>query len=318
MNAPTEAPLRIRTEDDLLGAVPGLLGFHPEESLVVIVLADGLVQVTARLDLVELDRPGTDPLEALYDRFAGASFLVVAYSASPARAWEALDQVARALADADVLLLLHADGSRWYERPWSDGTPYDPRTNALAAELAFRGLPVRPRRAELERLLEPAWTPDEVVAALGSLELEGQSREELIARATTLHAVALAEPRRLALTEALVLAIAAHDDAFCDEVVLGLTRANAAAAVELWVQVVQGTSPGTSGPALVVLGVAAWIAGQGALQVVCLTRASGRAPGHPWLAFCDLTNRDVVPPSCWDDLRTDFVLARRGDDVPTL
>lgn len=318
----TGTPLRIRTVDDVLGVIPGLLGFHPEESLVVVVIADGLVEVTARLDLADAtlvaEAGAADPLETLWSCYPDASFLVVVYTASAEQAWPVLDRVTEALDRLDVLLLVHADGTHWYDRPWGDGTPYDVRASALAAELAFRGLPVRSQRGDLERMIEPAWSPDEVVEALEQLELEHLGRPALRARAAGLHAEAMSAPRTLTLPEALLLAIAAHDPEFTDDVVLGLTRDNAATAVGLWVQVVQGTSPGTSGPALVLLALAAWVSGQGALQVVCLTRASTLVPGHPWLEFCDLTNRDVVPPSAWDDLRTDFVLARREVEIPTL
>jgi hypothetical protein len=46
--------LRISGPADLLGAVPYLLGFHPQESLVIIGLADRQVVVTARIDLVDI------------------------------------------------------------------------------------------------------------------------------------------------------------------------------------------------------------------------------------------------------------------------
>ena len=322
MSTPTPAPLRIRSVEDLLGVIPGLLGFHPEESLVVVVVEGGLVQVAARLDLAEFtgapDEGAPAHLVPLCRRYPDASYLVVAYSSWPEQAWTALDRAGDALDGCDVLQVLHADECQWYETPWGEGTAYDARASAFAAEVAYRGLPVRSGRHDLERLLDPAHEPADVLAAVESLGLDQEGPAGLRARATTLHREVLAGARPLTLPEMLVLALAAHDADFADEVVLGLTRDNAARAVDVWVQVVRGTTPGTSGPATVLLGMAAWIGGQGALQVVCLTKAAALVQGHPWLAFCDLTNRAVVPPSCWDSIRTDFVLARRGADVPTL
>ena len=51
--SPFETPprLSVRTVDDLVGLVPYLIGFHPRDSLVVIMLCDGQVEVTARVDL---------------------------------------------------------------------------------------------------------------------------------------------------------------------------------------------------------------------------------------------------------------------------
>ncbi|MDQ6849192.1 MAG: DUF4192 family protein [Actinomycetota bacterium] len=51
----TDSPsLQVRGPADLLAAVPYLLGFHPQESLVIIGLADNRVVVTARLDLTDV------------------------------------------------------------------------------------------------------------------------------------------------------------------------------------------------------------------------------------------------------------------------
>lgn len=52
------AVARIRDLHDLLGVIPHLLGFHPDESLVVLVVVDGQVQLTARADLGDLKPAG--------------------------------------------------------------------------------------------------------------------------------------------------------------------------------------------------------------------------------------------------------------------
>ncbi|ANZ34971.1 hypothetical protein BBK82_01660 [Lentzea guizhouensis] len=44
-------PIRLRAAGDLYAAIPHLMGFHPTESLVVLVLRDGAVSMTMRVDL---------------------------------------------------------------------------------------------------------------------------------------------------------------------------------------------------------------------------------------------------------------------------
>ncbi|MEU7480966.1 DUF4192 domain-containing protein [Lentzea sp. NPDC042327] len=44
-------PIRLRAPGDLYAAIPHLMGFHPTESLVVLVLRDGAVSMTMRVDL---------------------------------------------------------------------------------------------------------------------------------------------------------------------------------------------------------------------------------------------------------------------------
>ena len=54
--------VRITGPASLIAAVPYLLGFEPNESLVLVGLRDGQVTVTARVDLDELDPRATADL----------------------------------------------------------------------------------------------------------------------------------------------------------------------------------------------------------------------------------------------------------------
>ena len=56
---PSDPPprIRLRSPADVVAAVPVLLGFHPEHSLVVIGLKTGRVVLTVRVDLPGIDRP---------------------------------------------------------------------------------------------------------------------------------------------------------------------------------------------------------------------------------------------------------------------
>ena len=67
MSQDTSSPVtRVRSLSDLLGVVPHLLGFHPDESMVLIVIEHGHVLMTARTDLVDV---GPEPhLELMIDR----------------------------------------------------------------------------------------------------------------------------------------------------------------------------------------------------------------------------------------------------------
>ena len=67
--------------DDLIGLVPYLIGFHPEESLVVIVIEDGRVQVTARVDLAVVSGRGSPEalVSRLFDRYPAAVAWFIAY-----------------------------------------------------------------------------------------------------------------------------------------------------------------------------------------------------------------------------------------------
>jgi len=95
MTTNSSAPLaRIRDLHDLLGVIPHLLGFHPDESLVIIVLDGAQVQVTARVDLTDVATGGQ--VEMLMDRlllrWPSATVWLVGYSASETDAWRVLQR----------------------------------------------------------------------------------------------------------------------------------------------------------------------------------------------------------------------------------
>ncbi|MGW6933852.1 DUF4192 domain-containing protein [Lentzea sp. NPDC054927] len=77
-------PVRVRGPGDLYAAIPHLMGFHPADSLVVLVLKDNLISMTMRVDLPRPRHRGTlaAQLEApLLEQ--GASEVVLAVVCAP-------------------------------------------------------------------------------------------------------------------------------------------------------------------------------------------------------------------------------------------
>lgn len=303
----TRAPrLRITNIADLIAVIPRLLRFHPRESLVVLAILDGELQVTARVDLAACSDAASARahLGAVLRRFPGALFLTVAFAADADAAWHALGAWREAASDAGDVHCFHADGTRWFDAPDAPGEPYDVTVSAVAAEAAFLGLPARASRAELEASVDPTVTPHQVSRALRAYRRRGWDHEALIAGALAIvEASDREDARPLSLPDALALALASHDLAFREAAIWSTSRANAWRRIDVWTQVVRGTPPGCAGFALAILGVAAWIAGEGALQVVCLERARAVGTDEVWADFLEHVNRDVVPPTDWDRLR---------------
>ena len=164
---------RLSGPDELLQAVPYLLGFHPADSLVVIGLDRGRLVVTARLDLADARHDGTlaHTLDAI--RRGGATALVaVVYGpeGAPAR-W--VDDVERAAAPigADLLDVLQVRDGRWWSlactSPWCcppEGRAVPAGTSEFAAAATYAGLVALPDRQALAAQLDPL--PDPVRDAL--------------------------------------------------------------------------------------------------------------------------------------------------------
>ena len=112
--------LRLRTVDDALGLIPHLLGFHPQESLVVLVVDGGQVAVTARIDLQDAAPPdGVEAvLERIWRRFPLADGWFVAYTGDHGAGWEVLGRCEAFLPlDARRRLTLVDGDSWWIDEP---------------------------------------------------------------------------------------------------------------------------------------------------------------------------------------------------------
>lgn len=312
MTAPHDVPtLRIRSVADLLAIIPPVLGFHPSESLVLVVVDAGKLVVAARIDLVHCAAgPLDERLGALWRQYPRALFLAVAYSADPVAAWRSLDALDDAAPQRLDLFRLHADGARWFDAPGAPGQSYDITCAPAAAQAAYEGLVARGTRRDLEASVEQTATSRQVAKALKALAKRNLDHDGLIRAALGL--VQRADDGhlgRLHLNDAAVLAVASRDLAFRESAIVSTSRANAEARIGLWLQVVQGTTPGRSGHALVILGLAAWVAGNGALQVVCMEKASGVPTDGEWLGVLDQVNRQVLSPDHWEQLRADWYCA---------
>jgi hypothetical protein len=164
--------LRISGPADLLQAVPYLLGFHPESSLVVIGLHRGQLVVTVRLDLVDLGEPRVlaDAIEAI--RRGGATELVgVIYddewqpAADGALPWRGAADAfhSEALrAGCEVIDVVLVNCGRW----WSfcceqasccppEGREVPQETSAFAAAAIYAGMVALPDRTALAAVVEP-------------------------------------------------------------------------------------------------------------------------------------------------------------------
>ena len=297
----------VTTLTDLVEVVPSLLGFHATDSIVLLAIQDGYVQLTARTDLVDVPGRG---LSAAWRRMPRAQLVLIAYTRDPGLAWSGLDEVAQAIPDGTQRILLHADGERWFEHPDDVGTPYDAWGSVHLAEAAYAGRPVRTSREELYLLVEPRRTPGEVTASLDRVAERACVMSDVVGEALALLEGHDDQPGDLDIDDATILCLASHDEGFLDAALLSTDRGNAATRLSLWLQVVGASVPNCAGGALVGAGLAAWLTGDGALQSVCLEALEGRPGPALWVGLLEALNRDAVPPAEWDALCADLLEAR--------
>lgn len=157
--------IRLRTPGDLLGMVPYLIGFHPDDSLVAIGLKDSIIDFQMRADLPT--GPDTVPVARrcarVIARQGADSTVLIGYGPAGRVTRAVLALADRCAAHRlPVRDILRVDGGRY----WSylcgstaccpaEGRTFDPVAGPAAAAAVVAGRVALPSRAELERQLAP-------------------------------------------------------------------------------------------------------------------------------------------------------------------
>lgn len=311
----TPPATRVRGPGDLVAAVPALVGFHPQDSLVCVVLGPpgASVRLTARVDLpTHSDTAAWDAVAATMQNAAGqaggrAAVLVV-YSGAPRLADQAERRVGRALRQAgvDVTDVLRVHDGRYYGVACRDerccparGRPI-PGTSALQARLAVEGRVVVPTRADLA---------GEIDAPAGAhAPVEGDRARNAVARVSgAVDPPTMARELAAALEEvssgvlrpdrAVRLAVLAGDGDCRDEVYRHLVAGPVEAHRRLWATVCRAVPGPDSVVPLALFALAAYLEGDGAVANVAWERAARRDPGHPTVGLVGDILAGAVPPS---------------------
>jgi hypothetical protein len=293
-----ECTLQVRSDADLLAAIPYMFGFHPTDSVVVVAFRGRTVVFAARQDLV-LDDDHADPAAGqvaevvLRQNVDGA--MIIGYGERD-RVTPTVRRVSEALRLAEVPVVdeLRLTGGRYWsyrceERGCcpAEGLPHRPEETAVAAAATFAGQVVLPDRAALVARIAPVTGAEQ--KAMADATVRAQERiTELLSR--DLHDAGLARSVRRAGRAAVRDAERRYrsgrrlDD---DEVAwLGALLVDVAVrdyawerigiedwCAVLWTDVVRRVEPEYVPAPACLLGFAAWRQGQGALAYAAVDRA---------------------------------------------
>lgn len=306
--------LTARSPEDLLAAVPVVLGFRPSDSLVMLTF-DARRTFHARVDLPPPDALAAD-LPELSDALLGPCLAhgvgrvaLIVYSGDSrvsSRVAGRLRSDFRAR-EIEVIDVLRAHEGRWWRVPSRSGAreesaqPYDDATHPFAAQAVFDGQVTHASRDELRETLAPDAEAQELVrsqqrglgAAPGPAELGWVI--EVLARCV----VTRADPDD---DEAARLLWAIGRIDVRDAALFTVTRETSREHLRIWSGLVR-RAPTEQVPAAAVLAAfAAWQSGHGALAWCALDRCLEIEPAHPLargLAEC-LTR--AVPPASWGEV----------------
>lgn len=321
----------VTNAEDLLAVVPQVLGFHPQDS--VVLMTAGGKQFHARIDLPREPAEAEEVVATLTDvacRNGVRRAVVVVYGDDHQAADELFWwlETSLELQDVEVLGGLRADGRRWFpltglaEDGWpGEGHPYDVAAHPITARAVVEGKVTLASRQELADSL--VGDDPEAVAAVAAVVDEIRVRDRLAddgrleqREADPPHPHTVAEGRwlqgrvRRFLADGELL-----DDADTGRMLVALEsvdvrdvawaemgHANAAQHVALWRDVVRRCPRDLLAAPAALLAFAAWLAGDGALAWCAVARCKEVRSDYSLAGLLTEALAGGLPPSAWSPL----------------
>ncbi|MDR0285609.1 MAG: DUF4192 domain-containing protein [Propionibacteriaceae bacterium] len=300
----------LRTPTDMLEAVPFLLGFKPADAIVAIVVLDAQVYLTARWDLGVTESPGglDQVLERLVYDCDGqplwdARYFLVGYGPRE-RVRPVLEAVRAGL--GVVLDSVIVDRRRWWfvddpvARP---GQPI-PRKGRVARAFGETRPVLASRDALVAGIAPPTGEREDTMLAALLAAFEVIPEEEPAAAGRMVLDI-MADWSRGPVPDIDYLAVAvAMSLPLAREAVWRVTtRDFAVRHLAFWKAVLTRTPLAVRLPPLAVLGLNAWIAGDGALKNICLEEAERIDPDFSLVQLLLAVTGQGVHPDLWAEIR---------------
>lgn len=307
----TRTTLTARSPEDLLAAVPVVLGFHPERS--VVMMTFGVREAFhARVDLPDDDPALEEVARCLLEpvrRHRVPRVVFVLYCDDATRGRRTARRLVRRFTEAgvDVVEVLRVAEGRWFLATGSGrgvpewGVPYDVSAHPFAARAVVDGQVTRKSRAALAATVaadgESVARVQQALHELGdAVDAHGAMGLCEVAEWMVGHTAAGTAPDDQELARVL---ISIRDPEVRDAGLAWLDRRNAVSRTDLWTDVLRRTpEPLVPAPA-VLLALSAWVAGDGALAWCALERCLAADPDYPLAhRVAELLER-AIPPSAW-------------------
>jgi len=317
--------LTVRSPEDILALVPFVMGFVPEDSLVLLTHGEVGEPFHARVDLPE------DPadLDLVIDPLVQAALgngarraIIVVYTDDHYLAEEAWEGLLVRLLEVGVetSFSLRADGHQYVVLDDSclPPTAYDVDTHPFAAQAVFDGrVTYRNREALGDSLVttDPEAVErveamcdaslDKMIAAarhpLGPADPQGlraflvaEGRWALERTTSALADDSLLEDEELARLLAALVSAEVRDVLWAE-----IRRLGARKHVTFWTDVLRRSPLDLAAPPAALLAFAAWMAGEGALAWCALDRCREADPGYTMASLVSSALQAAMPPGQW-------------------
>ncbi|ORB86511.1 hypothetical protein B1987_25150 [Mycobacterium kansasii] len=323
------ADFELNRPGTLIAALPAILGFVPEKSLVLVSVDEGELGSVMRVDLSEELADRVEQLAEVAAAAAPEAVIAVIVDADGARCpgcgeeyRRVCDALAKALARRDILLsAAHvvdriATGGRWQcvDGCGSGGMIDDPAASPLAVAAVLDGRQLYPRRADLEAVvaIDDRARGNTLAAAVQREAAErevaqradpvGCSRRDV--EEAMAAAMRVAGGQQLSDAELVRLGCALTDVRVRDTLYALAVGENAGPAESLWAVLARALPEPWRGGALVLLAFSAYARGDGPLAGVSLEAALRCSPGHRMAGMLDTALQSGLRPEHIRELAT--------------
>lgn len=316
--------LSVRSPEELVAAIPHLLGFTPHESLVVVPFTPGLP--VARLDIptsVREREHAWDSIHGVYARHAqhGSAVGLVALTTDRDHA----DRVGQ-----DFTLRFATLGINTPVRLWTDDFQWGDLNSGISGPLTTAVRDSVAARTVLGGLAQPAPSRDSLAdsligdpAAVAALLPEARDALRSSAHgvetdfALNLLSAFHDDGNRLTDRDAARLLVAMARLSIRDEVWQDMSQANALSHIALWSDLTRRAPDDVKAAPATMLAFASWLHGNGALAWCALDHV----PHHQRYSAAELITtllQNGLHPKAWDSIRVEIATARTRDlDQPT-
>ncbi|SEG48930.1 protein of unknown function [Thermomonospora echinospora] len=302
--------LVITSPADAVAVIPYLLGFHPDNSLVILCW-NTQSNFAARLDLVDREHYSDLLMQVLgmVIRNAADAAILLGYGGKDL-ALPLLAEVKDALEDVlTVKEVLHVDGGRWrslvcHNRDCcpEEGTPYDITTSKVAAQATYAGLVAYGSRQDKAATLTPVegqdrvWMVAETERAEADLLREGSSSDLLVREGLPMVRSLIGQDRRLTDQEAARLSVVLTHLRVRDEAWIRIAGHDPMQQLRLWQDVTRRAVEAYAAAPAALLAYTAYLSGDGGLAQMALARCRQASPSYALAWLLQQCLDYAVPP----------------------
>jgi len=298
--------LVVQSPDELLAAVPHVLGFNPEESIILVPFGPGLP--ITRVDLPKTARDREEVWDAIGDVYGrnaqpGARVGIVCITEDRRNAELASQHLAAGLEKVGVAtqLRLWATDERWVElNTGQAGNRSEDTSTRIAAESVMAGSarPAATRASLAESLVgdrEPIAAVLPAVREAAQRSTPVAERNWAVGRLEEFHA----DGNRLSEPDAARLLVAIESTGARDALWEDMSRDNATAHTAVWTDLTRRAPDEVRTPAASLLAFSSWLGGDGA-KAWCALDQIPEGPPYPMAALIATVLQQGGHPDLWE------------------